>query len=607
MKKIENIRLFIFIYLFIPCFAFSLGNKEKNVLFESNHAIALSKYDNSSYITAYVKNNLLQIELFKIGAKDNAFIKNELINFNDIKYKNENENNSEDDANINNNEENIFIGGAYKLNIIDKSIFLYNEQNKNGLPENIIYKIDILKDNEENYIYSVNIIAENVKKTQFINKDDYFYITAEGNLFFYDYKNGTSVNCNINLDKGIETAVIINKNKIQSQQINEWYGKLKESFVKMDNQGITDIDEKTIINYFELNKFTNNTRINKYENLKQWKENIFDKKIQEMNNEREIFISGFKSKWNISSPQEVMFVNFDVNAKNYDIKRINTSNRLTYNGNDDYIKFLIATYYKTIDFYSDKNISVNTQKKIEDLYIIIRNELFKTIDKENEKIKLEYENGLKKIDENFKKEIASNFDSIYIENINKDFGYLALQKSSAYDSDYLLLFKSSLDDNIEQELVKFKKIGNDVNIIGIYNKYIYVCENKTISFYDPFNLSIQQIKNTAFNQNNRERILFLLDNDSLITMTSNNKYNIKKIDLVNNDIKLININQNIFSNNKDGINIYDYPFYIMKKDDYIYVNSKKNEIKEGLIIKNDHYLYLENNTGIGILLERSKI
>ena len=608
MKKIKFIRLFILMYLFIPYFSFSLGNKdnkEKNVLFESNHAIVLSKYDNTSYITAYLKNNLLQIELFRIGIKDNAFIKNEIITFNDLIYKNNN--NSEDDSNTNTNVENIFIEGTYKLDIIDKSIFLYNKQNKNGLPENKIYRIDILKNNDGNYNYITNIIAENVINVQFINNDDYFYITNDGNLFIYDYKKNISINCNIDQNKGVETAVIINKNKIQSQQINDWYNKLKESFINRSNQEISDIDEKMIINYFEINGFNiNNNEKTKYESLKQWKNNIFDNKIKNMNKEKELFISNFITKWNISSPEDIIFINLDGNAKNYELGKVNISNRLIYKGNDDYVKFLINTYYKTIEFYTDKNISADTRKKIDDLYKIVRNELFIIIDRENDKFKQEYNNGLKKIEDNFKKDITFSFDNIYIENLNNNFGFITLEKNSLFDNDYLLLYKNDLLYNKEPELDKFRKLGNDVNIIGIYDKYIYVCENKTINFYDPFTLSLQQIKNSIINQNNRERILFLFNDDYMITLTSNNKYSIKKVDLLKNEIKINSINKKVFSNNIDGITIYDNPFYLLNINNDLYINSKKTEINEGLTLKDDNYLYLENNTGIGILLERSK-
>jgi hypothetical protein len=352
---------------------------------------------------AYVRNNILEIELFNINMENinkRNYSKLEIVKFQAVKYfnkddikgneeKNNDQEDNQDSENVDVGEimnyKKIHIGGMYRINIIGNSIILFNSVDENAFAENTIYRIDVSKDkkyNNENY--NIDIIAHNVKNVQFINNDDYFYST-EKEIFFYDYNKNESFNCNIALENKLESVLIINRNLFlqNTKEIaDEWYIDLKESFIGEKNPQIIDIDEIKIRNYFEIYKFEiSNEGKNKYDNLKQWQKEVYDVEIKKRNDEKMKFLSAYKSRWNISSPDDEIFINYDKGAKNNDIKKVNISKRLSYKGNDSYIKYLIDIYYKTIEFYSNSNLTSDTQKQVNDMYIAIRNELFTIIEK----------------------------------------------------------------------------------------------------------------------------------------------------------------------------------------------------------------------------------
>jgi hypothetical protein len=182
-------------------------------------------------------------------------------------------------------------------------------------------------------------------------------------------------------------------------------------------------------------------------------------------------------------------------------------------------------------------------------------------------------------------------------------GYITLPKNSEYDSEYILLYKDNL--NHDKETDQFGQLGNEIKYFGFFEKHLYICDNKTILLYDPLTLMQQEIVSPKVGIKKKEMVLFSLDNGNVITMTPNNKYYIKKIEIIKNELKLSNIEQNIFANYKDGKTKFDYPFYVININNDIYVNSKKTKINENITIKGN-YIYLENNTGTGIIIERGE-
>jgi hypothetical protein len=452
------------------------------------------------------------------------------------------------------------------------------------------------------------------------------YLEASRNLLhnavhLYEIEDNEHIKYENNFDLNNKSVTFVREDlftNLIKEPAWQWVELFYNRLLTNPNVDLTGEDEENLIRYIELSMVGNlsipNDSRREYQSVDSWKRDYFNVEYRNYVNRRNALQESFWRSWNIN-PDNSLFDSESI-LNRLSLANITSNDTIQYNGSNREIIFYKDIILKIKDIYlrikEQGNLSEDVNTILGNDFLFFKEGLIALINNEKldfENAKKEYMASLERIDEEFKQIIKNNLNSISIKNSNsnENFNYFYLPKDNYNEYGYYIIFK---EIQYQDEVRYFLEIGQDIALIGIYDKYIYTCENGRLFFYEPFTLNEEKEIIYSIDSNNNEKVLFSISHEGkviIITKTIRNQnYNLRSISIERGRVTFNRVREKLFGNINNVPQSFNAPFYtVYINNDTFYINSLKAKVNEGLAVDNGStFLYRETITGAGIIIRR---